>query len=150
MDGLLVILVLFLLGLGLIVKGGDLFVDAAVWMAEASGMPKFLIGATIVSLATTLPELMVSVMGVLRGEVDLAVGNAVGSVTANTGLIMGLSAVCLPAAVRRIKHLNFLSFPVIIDSKNKNAAACGCANTRKPMQVVAHLHNGPRAAPHGL
>ena len=101
MDGLLVILVLFLLGLGLIVKGGDLFVDAAVWMAEASGMPKFLIGATIVSLATTLPELMVSVMGVLRGEVDLAVGNAVGSVTANTGLIMGLSAVCLPAVIRR-------------------------------------------------
>lgn len=101
MDSLLVVILLFLLGLVLIVKGGDLFVDAAVWMAEASGMPKFLIGATIVSLATTLPELMVSVMGVLQGEVDLAVGNAVGSVTANTGLIMGLSVVCLPAVIRR-------------------------------------------------
>lgn len=98
---LLPIILLFLLGLLLIVKGGDLFVDAAVWMAEVSGMPKFFIGATIVSLATTLPELMVSVMGVLQGEVDLAVGNAVGSVTANTGLIMGLSVVCLPAVIRR-------------------------------------------------
>ncbi len=98
---LLPIILLFLLGLLLIVKGGDFFVDAAVWMAEVSGMPKFLIGATIVSLATTLPELMVSVMGVLQGEVDLAVGNAVGSVTANTGLIMGLSIVCLPAVIRR-------------------------------------------------
>lgn len=65
---LLPIILLFLLGLLLIVKGGDFFVDAAVWMAEVSGMPKFLIGATIVSLATTLPELMVSVMGVLQGR----------------------------------------------------------------------------------
>ena len=101
MDSLLVVILLFLLGLVLIVKGGDLFVDAAVWMAEASGMPKFLIGATVVSFATTLPELMVSVTGVLKGEVDLAVGNAVGSVTANTGLILGISVVCIPALIRR-------------------------------------------------
>ena len=94
-------LLFFALGLVLIVKGGDLFVDAAVWIAEASGVPQFIIGATVVSLATTLPELMVSSLGVLRGEVDLAVGNAVGSVTANTGLIMGLSILCLPAVIRR-------------------------------------------------
>ncbi|QNL44542.1 calcium/sodium antiporter [Oscillibacter hominis] len=100
MEGL-VTAALFLLGLLLIVKGGDYFVDAAVWMAEISGIPQFIIGATVVSLATTLPELMVSVMGVLQGEVDLAVGNAVGSVTANIGLIMGLSVVCIPSAVKR-------------------------------------------------
>ena len=94
-------LLFFALGLVLIVKGGDLFVDAAVWITEASGVPQFIIGATVVSLATTLPELMVSSLGVLRGEVDLAVGNAVGSVTANTGLIMGLSILCLPAVIRR-------------------------------------------------
>lgn len=101
MDSLLAVILLFLVGLVLIVKGGDLFVDAAVWMAEASGMPKFLIGATVVSFATTLPELMVSVTGVLKGEVDLAVGNAVGSVTANTGLILGISVVCIPALIHR-------------------------------------------------
>ncbi len=92
---------LFLLGLALIVKGGDWFLNGAVWIAEATGVPRFIIGATIVSLATTLPELTVSVTGVLAGEVDLAVGNAVGSVTANLGLILGISVVCLPSAVIR-------------------------------------------------
>ena len=90
-----VTVLLFLVGLLLIVKGGDWFLDGAVWIAEATGVPRFIIGATIVSLATTLPELTVSVTGVLQGEVDLAVGNAVGSVTANLGLILGISAVLL-------------------------------------------------------
>ena len=72
-----------------------------MWIAEATGVPRFIIGATIVSLATTLPELTVSVTGVLQGEVDLAVGNAVGSVTANLGLILGLSIVCIPSIVNR-------------------------------------------------
>lgn len=92
---------LFIVGLALIIKGGDWFVDAAVWIAEHSGIPHFIIGATIVSLGTTLPELMVSIMGTVGGEVDMAVGNAVGSVTANIGLIMGISVVCIPAVVRK-------------------------------------------------
>lgn len=92
---------LFLLGLLLIIKGGDWFLDGAVWIAETTGVPRFIIGATIVSLATTLPELTVSVTGTLQGEVDLAVGNAVGSVTANLGLILGISLVCIPSAVKR-------------------------------------------------
>lgn len=96
-----VTVLLFLVGLVLIIKGGDWFLDGAVWIAEATGVPRFIIGATIVSLATTLPELLVSVTGVLQGEVDLAVGNAVGSVTANLGLILGISVVCLPSAVTR-------------------------------------------------
>ena len=94
-----VTILLFLAGLGLIIWGGDLFLDGAVALAEATGMPRFLIGATVVSLATTLPELLVSVTGVLSGETELAVGNAVGSVTANLGLILGLSALILPARV---------------------------------------------------
>lgn len=92
---------LFLLGLVLIVKGGDWFLDGAVWIAEATGVPRFIIGATVVSLATTLPELTVSVTGVLQGEVDLAVGNAVGSVTANLGLILGISVLCIPSVVNK-------------------------------------------------
>ena len=96
---------LFLVGLVLIVKGGDWFLNGAVWIAEATGVPRFIIGATIVSLATTLPELTVSLTGVLQGEVDLAVGNAVGSVTANLGLILGLSVVCIPSVVDR-RHFN--------------------------------------------
>ena len=94
-------LLLFTAGLVLIIKGGDLFVDAATWIAEASGIPKFIIGATVVSFATTLPEMLVSVFAALEGNADIAVGNAVGSVTANTGLIMCLSLVCMNCAMTR-------------------------------------------------
>ena len=73
-----VTILLFVVGLVLIVKGGDWFLDGAVWIAEATGVPHFIIGATVVSLATTLPELTVSIIGVMEGEVDLAVGNAGG------------------------------------------------------------------------
>ena len=97
----IIIIALFVLGLILIIKGGDWFVDSAVWIANATGIPKFIIGATVVSLATTLPELTVSVTGGLGGELDMAVGTAVGSVTANIGLIMGISLVCLPAVIQR-------------------------------------------------
>lgn len=80
--------VLFIVGLILIIKGGDWFVDSASWIAEVLGVPKFVIGATIVSIATTLPEMLVSIQATLKGNVEMAAGNAVGSVTANTALIM--------------------------------------------------------------
>ena len=95
------VILLFVVGLVLIIKGGDWFVDSAVFIANLTGIPKFIIGATIVSVATSLPELTVSVTGVIDGELDLAVGNAVGSVTANIGLIMGISLVCMPAVIKR-------------------------------------------------
>lgn len=97
------IVLLFLLGVVLIVKGGDAFVDAASWIAEAFHIPKFIIGATIVSLATTLPELLVSAIAAAQGKTDMAIGNAVGSVTANIGLIMGISIFCMPSVMKRSK-----------------------------------------------
>ena len=100
-SNLVSVLLLFTAGLVLIIKGGDLFVDAATWIAEASGIPKFIIGATVVSFATTLPEMLVSVFAALEGNADIAVGNAVVSVTANTGLIMCLSLVCMNCAMTR-------------------------------------------------
>lgn len=101
LTGVWVSVALFLAGLVLIVKGGDWFLDGAVWMAEASGVPRFLIGATVVSLATTLPELTVSLTGALRGARDLAVGNAVGSVAANLGLILGIGVLWAPGTAAR-------------------------------------------------
>lgn len=98
------IILLFILGLLLTIKGGDLFVDAASWIAEVSGIPKFIVGATIVSLATTLPELLVSMMAASRGSIGISVGNAVGSVTANIGLIMALSLIFMPAVIRRREY----------------------------------------------
>lgn len=78
---LFLVLLLFAAGLVCIIKGGDFFVDAATWIAEASGIPKFIIGATVVSFATTMPEMLVSVFSALEGNADIAIGNAVGSVT---------------------------------------------------------------------
>ena len=101
-GGLLAIAaVIFVVGLVLVIKGGDWFVDSASWFAEATGIPKFVIGATVVSFATTLPELLVSVRAAANGSAQLAIGNAVGSVTANTTLIMGVSLVAIAGVVDR-------------------------------------------------
>lgn len=100
-----IIILLFLLGIVLIVKGGDYFVDAASWIAEVSGIPKLIVGATIVSLATTLPEMIVSIMAALEGKVDMAIGNAVGSVTANIGLIMAIAIMFMPTVIKRKDYM---------------------------------------------
>lgn len=106
---------LFVIGLVLIIKGGDFFVDAASWIAEVSGIPNFIIGATIVSLATTLPELLVSIMATAGGQTGIAVGNAVGSVTANTSLILAISLVFAPCVVSR-KQFGLKGFLMILSS----------------------------------
>lgn len=109
---------LFAAGIVLIVKGGDLFVDAAGWIAQVSGIPKFIVGATIVSVATTMPEIIVSVIAALEDKVDMAVGNAVGSVTVNTAVILSLSMIFmdLPAPRREYlpKGLLFLGAAVLL------------------------------------
>lgn len=93
--------IFFVIGLVLIIKGGDWFVDSASWIAEVLGVPKFVIGATIVSIATTLPEMIVSIAATIKGNVDMAAGNAIGSVTANTAMIMGVFIVCMPFTIKR-------------------------------------------------
>lgn len=93
--------VIFIVGLVLTIKGGDWFVDSASWFAEATGIPKFVVGATVVSFATTLPELLVSVRAAMNGSAQLAIGNAIGSVTANTTLIMGVSLVAMAGVIGR-------------------------------------------------
>lgn len=99
------IFLLFSLGLICIIRGGDRFVDAAVWMASASRIPPFIIGATVVSLATTLPEIIVSLIAVWQGQSEMAAGNAIGSVTANTALILSLSVLLCPEPVDRARLL---------------------------------------------
>lgn len=85
--------VVFLLaGLVLVIKGGELFVAASIRAAEFLRMPRVVIGSTLVSLATTTPELVVSIVAGLKGEAGLAVGNAVGSVVCNLCVIVGVTA----------------------------------------------------------
>ena len=110
-----IIFILFGIGIVLIVKGGDLFVDSASYIAEISGVPKFIIGATIVSLATTMPEMLVSALaaydsrfltGVMADEkVLMAIGNAVGSVTCNIGMILAISIIFMPSVIERKKFI---------------------------------------------
>ncbi len=102
-------------GLILIVKGGDAFVGAAGFIAEVSGIPKFIVGATVVSLATTLPELLVSLIAATKGETEMAVGNAVGSVTANMGLILSLAFILMVAEIKRREYF-FKSFLLILSA----------------------------------
>ena len=109
---ILVAVVLLGVGIALIVKGGDFFVDAASWFAEISGIPKLIVGATVVSFATTLPELLVSAFAAVEarstgdlGLVDMAIGNAVGSVTANLGLIFAIALIAMPTVIRRKDYL---------------------------------------------
>ncbi len=104
-------IILFIIGAILVIKGGDFFVDAASWIAEKSGVPKIIIGATIVSVATTMPELLVSVMAATEGKVDMSIGNAVGSVIANIGLILAIAFICMPG---KIKRSSFLAKSIIL------------------------------------
>lgn len=98
-------IILFAVGILFVVKGGDFFVDAATWIAEVSGIPKLIIGATVVSVATTLPEMFVSVMAATQGKIDMSIGNAIGSVTANIGLIMGIALIFMPGIIKRRDYL---------------------------------------------
>ncbi len=98
---MLISVLLFIVGLLLLIKGGDWFVDAAQSIAHRFHMPELLIGATVVSIGTTLPEVMVSCQGALAGSGSIAFGNAVGSVICNTSLIAAITLVVRPAQVSR-------------------------------------------------
>ncbi len=85
----------------LLVKGADMLVEQAVNLSIRWGLPKLLIGVTIVSLGTTFPEAAVSVTAAIEGRSDIALGNAVGSIICDTGLILGLAALLSPLPLQR-------------------------------------------------
>lgn len=93
--------ILFVIGLILICLGGDRLVDAAVAIAKKLGIPQIVVGATIVSLGTTLPEILVSATAAFDGSAAIAAGNAFGSIICNTALIAGLSQTIRP--VRKVE-----------------------------------------------
>lgn len=95
---------LFIVGLILLIRGGDLFVDGACGIAKRFHMPDIIVGATVVSIGTTLPEVMVSSAGALNGQGSIAYGNAIGSVICNTALIAAISIAAKPGTVN-VKNL---------------------------------------------
>lgn len=98
---MLVPVLLFLLGLVLLIKGGDWFVDGATGIAHRFHVPELLIGATVVSIGTTLPEVMVSATSAVSGHGEIAYGNAIGSIICNTALIAAIVISVKPADVDR-------------------------------------------------
>ena len=98
---MLVPFLLFLLGFVLLIKGGDWFVDGAVDIAHRFRLPELLIGATVVSIGTTLPEVMVSSQAAFAGNAGISYGNAIGSIICNTALIAAITVAARPSAVRR-------------------------------------------------
>ena len=96
---MLVSILLFAVGLILLIKGGDWFVDGATGIAKRFRLPDIVVGATVVSIGTTLPEVMVSTTGALAGSGAMAYGNAIGSIICNTALIAAISITCNPGPV---------------------------------------------------
>ena len=121
---MLIPILLFILGFILLIKGGDWFVEGAVSVANRFNLPELLIGATVVSIGTTLPEVMVSAQAALAGSSGLSYGNAIGSIICNTSLIAALTVAVRPGAVKR----KTLVFPVIVFFLAA-ALYAGCAYT---------------------
>ncbi|MFA6867037.1 MAG: calcium/sodium antiporter [Clostridia bacterium] len=101
------IIILFIVGLLLIIKGGDWFVDGSIWIAKKTGIPSLIIGATIVSIGTTIPEICVSVFSVIKsfgvtdpiakqGLFEMSIGNAIGSMMCNIGVILAVVLLVRP------------------------------------------------------
>ena len=93
---MLVPVLLFIVGLACLIKGGDWFVDGASALARKFHLPELLIGATVVSIGTTLPEVMVSSLSAVSGHGEIAYGNAIGSVICNSALIAAITLAVRP------------------------------------------------------
>ncbi len=123
--------------LALLGKAADWLVGEAVVLSERSGLPKVIIGATVVSLGTTAPEVAVSVLAAMKGQPGLALGNAVGSVICDTGLILGLACLIKPLKmprniVNRQGWLQFASGWLLI-------AACWPWGGGNPLEVGGNM-----------
>jgi cation:H+ antiporter len=100
-QSILALIVVIVGCIAMLSKGADWMIDGVVDLATRTGMPKIVIGATVISLGTTLPEAFVSVMAAYMGNPGLALGNGVGSIIADTGLIFGLTCVLVAVPVNR-------------------------------------------------
>ena len=96
---MLIPVLLFIVGLLFLIKGGDWFVDGASALARRFHLPELLIGATVVSIGTTLPEVMVSTISAVSGHGEIAYGNAIGSVICNAALIAAITIAVRPGKV---------------------------------------------------
>lgn len=113
-----VAVLLFLVAIFLVVKGGDIFVESSTQIAKRLKIPQIIFGATVVSLATTLPELIITILSSIDGTNGLAVGNSVGSALCNIGLTCGISFIAMTLDISKdgvLKYyLNLFVFLIIL------------------------------------
>lgn len=113
---------LFLLSIGIfiLIKGSDFFVDGATSIARIARIPLVIIGLTVVAFATSAPEILVSFVAAMNDESDLAIGNAIGSNTANIALVLGSMAIVRSISMKSstikklVRNLLIISFLMII------------------------------------
>jgi K+-dependent Na+/Ca+ exchanger related-protein len=126
---------LFAIGLVLLIKGGDWFVDGASGIAKRYHVPELLIGATVVSIGTTLPEVMVSSGAALKNAGDIAYGNAIGSIICNTALIAAITVAVKPSkAERKTLVLPVVSF--FLAAAVYCFAAYGTKSFSRPIGII--------------
>lgn len=104
---------LFILGFIILIKGADVLVAGASSIARRYGLSEMVVGLTIVSFGTSLPELIINVLSSLRGQSELAIGNVFGSNVANLLLILGVTAIICPLPIKRNTILTELPFSLI-------------------------------------
>ena len=132
---MLIPVLLFIVGLLFLIKGGDWFVDGASALARRFHLPELLIGATVVSIGTTLPEVMVSTMSALSGHGEIAYGNAIGSVICNAALIAAITIAVRPGKVDP-KTLKMLVLFFFAAAAIYCVAAYGFGKFTRPMGFI--------------
>jgi cation:H+ antiporter len=103
---------LLIVGMALLIKGADFFVDGASGIAKKFGIPSLIIGLTLVSLGTSAPEISISINAVLAGSSDMSVGNVIGSNICNIFLILGISAIFTPLIIS--KEIKRYDIPIML------------------------------------
>ena len=111
--------ILIIVGLLLVIFGADYLIDGASCIARRLGLSEFIIGLTIVGMGTSAPEMVVSFIGAINGNADIAIGNVLGSNIINTLLVLGLTAVIMPIAIspdnrRKDIPMNILATALVI------------------------------------
>lgn len=130
------VVILFIVGLILICLGGDRLVDAAVAIAKKLGIPQIVVGATIVSLGTTLPEILVSTTAAFNGSAAIAAGNAFGSIICNTALIAGLAQTIRPTKQVEASSLSWRSIFFFVVAAALNICGFLTGAFERPVGIV--------------
>ena len=116
MDSLPVLLLIFVVGLATLVKASDFFTDAAEKIGLAIGLPPFIVGVTIVSMGTSLPELLSSLLGIFQGAPEVVASNVIGSNIANICLVVGTAAIMSTRLLRVMYNLISVDLPLFVGS----------------------------------